>query len=181
MIFHVRGRPWDRAARRQRLVGRHSTRQRSGHAQTTPEADETSRNIGSACLPLRACRPSGGFVLGTLGPSWVRSQPTSSEPCPPGVDNRVERYVLAVGDLWSVLRHLLFTRLSPCGNLCVSGLMPSGLPCETAACLWSSGRPDLLSEGRSTVKAVRRRRASAAEPTELALVDQLRIAHEPAS
>lgn len=163
MIFHVRGRPWDRAARRQRLVGRHSTRQRSGHAQTTPEADETSRNIGSACLPLRACRPSGGFVLGTLGPSWVRSQPTSSEPCPPGVENHVERYVLAVGDLWSVLRHLLFTRLSPCGNLCVSGLMPSGLPCETAACLWSRGRPgpavggSQYGESSSAPTGVRRR------------------------
>jgi hypothetical protein len=28
--------------------------------------DETSRDIGIASLPLRACRPSGGFVLGTL-------------------------------------------------------------------------------------------------------------------
>ena len=28
--------------------------------------DETSRDIGIASLPLRACRPSGGFVVGTL-------------------------------------------------------------------------------------------------------------------
>jgi hypothetical protein len=30
------------------------------------EKDETSRDIGIASLPLQACRPSGGFVLGTL-------------------------------------------------------------------------------------------------------------------
>ncbi len=36
-------------------------------AKTASETkDETSRDIGIASLPLQACRPSGGFVLGTL-------------------------------------------------------------------------------------------------------------------
>ena len=42
-------------------------RERAGSAGgPCKKKDETSRDIGIASLPLRACRPSGGFVVGTL-------------------------------------------------------------------------------------------------------------------
>jgi hypothetical protein len=41
-------------------------RERHGALVGHEEKDETSRDIGIASLPLQACRPSGGFVLGTL-------------------------------------------------------------------------------------------------------------------
>jgi hypothetical protein len=49
-----------------RLDAGNSTRARPRRWQTRQKKDETSRDIGIASLPLRACRPSGGFVLGTL-------------------------------------------------------------------------------------------------------------------
>src|SRR5215204_1828648 len=57
---------WRVAARRHRLIAGNSTRGVPRARPTTPPKGETSRNINSACLPLRACRPSGGFVLETL-------------------------------------------------------------------------------------------------------------------
>jgi hypothetical protein len=49
-----------------RLAARNSTRAGAERWRSMQEKDETSRDIGIASLPLRACRPSGGFVLGTL-------------------------------------------------------------------------------------------------------------------
>jgi hypothetical protein len=52
--------------------------------------DETSRDIGIASLPLRACRPSGGFVLGTLSAPAGRVKRFCQIHFPPNVDNCVE-------------------------------------------------------------------------------------------
>jgi hypothetical protein len=62
---HVTGRPSSRQAP-YRLDARYSTRAQGARWRTMQEKDETSRDIGIASLPLRAFRPSGGFVLGTL-------------------------------------------------------------------------------------------------------------------
>lgn len=68
------------APRQQRPIAGNSTRGVAALGANHAAEDETSRNIGSACLPLRACRPSGGFVLGTLArvPAGVKQVSSSA-------------------------------------------------------------------------------------------------------
>ena len=70
------------APRQQRPIAGNSTRGVAAVGANHAAEDETSRNIGSACLPLRACRPSGGFVLGTLArvPAPVKQVSSSARP-----------------------------------------------------------------------------------------------------
>lgn len=62
---------------------------------TTPQTDETSRNIGSACLPLRAARPSGGLVQRNARPCCQRKSNVPldllSTDCGQGCGHRVYR------------------------------------------------------------------------------------------
>ena len=98
--------------RHDRLAARNSTRAGIQRWRARQEKDETSRDIGIASLPLRACRPSGGFVLGTLSVAcW------SSNDC----------WKANFGQMWTTvwkrcapLPAGLWTTLTRCPNLRVS-------------------------------------------------------------
>ena len=79
------------------------------------EKDETSRDIGIASLPLRACRPSGGFVLERYRQQRARQTVLASHFH--NVDNHVETMCTAPRRFVDHIRHAREPRRGLCGNL----------------------------------------------------------------
>src|SRR5215216_2592415 len=107
---------WRVAARRHRLIAGNSTRGVPRARPTTPPKGETSRNINSACLPLRACRPSGGFVLGTLAARLAPRQTAEIEGNPPVVEKHVHEMWPDMMTLWNGRVNDRSRGTNGCGN-----------------------------------------------------------------
>ena len=119
------------------------------HHSTTPaaqnqaakEKNETSKNIGIASLPLQACRPSGGFALGTLSAARAAVKRFEKIRFPPNVDNCVEtmctvRSRFVAGSWTRILaifadKHPGAIGKIPSGTLCIDSRYASPRICQS--------------------------------------------------
>jgi hypothetical protein len=110
-----------------RVDARYSTRAGRERRQTcknsTENKDETSRDIGIASLPLRACRPSGGSVVGTLSVPITAVKRFWRIRFPPNVDESVDTMCIVPGCFVDQCDDRIAARQDLCGNLLATGLI----------------------------------------------------------